>query len=206
MIKTNHDCGGIVIVEDKKSFLKDEARLKSAKEKIEKHLQTNYYSLYREWHYKDIEPRVFVEELLLKEKPQNSDQSTTNTSPEVPDDYKFHCFGKQTFIQIDTDRFTNHTRTIFNEKWEKQPFIFGYPTPDYTPQKPQNLNTMLAIAQKLSEKMEVGYVRVDLYEVNCADSSQNPVIVGELTFTHGGGTEHFNPPEWDKNFGDLWKL
>ena len=63
-IKTNHDGGGVVLVPDKQEFLSDQARFEAARSKIQQHLATNFYTLFREWHYKDIEPRVFIEELL----------------------------------------------------------------------------------------------------------------------------------------------
>ena len=118
----------------------------------------------------------------------------------APDDYKFHCFGKahskHIYIQVDTERFTNHSRTIFDLKWQKMDFEICFPMPSYVPQQPKNFALMLQIAKALSEDLNV---RVDLY---------NPcvcVIVGELTFTHGGGTEKFNPPKWDKRFGEMWE-
>ena len=51
---------------------------------------------------------------------------------------------------------------------------------------------------KVAKVLSIGYVRVDLYSVD------GRVMVGELTFTHGGGTEKFTPNEWDKKFGEMW--
>ena len=61
VLKTNHDCGGVVIVPDKEAFLRDSKKFSEAMEKLTKHLNTNFYTLYREYHYKDIEPRIFAE-------------------------------------------------------------------------------------------------------------------------------------------------
>ena len=126
----------------------------------------------------------------------------------VPNDYKFHCFSRfvmanshkeidrKIYIQVDTERFNNHSRTIFDDKWEKMPFEICCPAPKIAPQKPQNLSLLLKVAKALSQNF--GGIRVDLYSV------KSKVIVGELTFTHGGGTEKFNPNKWDKMFGDMW--
>lgn len=172
--------------------------------KLHKHLNTNYYQTSREWHYKDIEPRVFAEEMLGVET-QNPAQTSQNLAQNLvfttkaPTDYKLHCFGKadskHIYIQVDTERFTHHTRTIFNAKWEKCAFEIAFPMPSYVPKQPTNLALMLQVAKVLSKDLNV---RIDLYNPN------NRVIVGELTFTHGGGTEKFNPPEWDKRFGEMW--
>ena len=114
----------------------------------------------------------------------------------MPDDYKFHCFGEKVFVQVDTDRFSNHTRTIFNDKWEKMPFEIAYKNPNYVPQKPKDFEFMMRIAIALGSVF--GGVRVDLYNIN------GNIKIGELTFTHGCGTEKFTPNEWDKKFGTLW--
>ena len=189
VLKTNHDSGGVVLVKDKVAFLKDSKSFNEAMTKLTTHLNTNFYTLYREWHYKDIEPRIFVEEMLL--------ETNANGEAKVPSDYKIHCFDKTQYIQVDTDRFVEHTRSIFDENWSVMPFSLCYPQSTTPPSKPLNLMTMLTIATRLS--MPFAMLRVDLYNI------QGKIIVGELTFTHGGGTEKFTPNEWDKKLGDLWK-
>ena len=245
-IKTNHDCGGVVLVPNKQDFLRDQARFEDARRKIQQHLATNFYTLFREWHYKDIEPRVFIEELLGADSRESStktfenddfhnkiaqqkdlDSSSTNADSRVdchaaaaavsrndssldshpqplestfaykaPDDYKFHCFNEQIFIQVDTERFTSHTRTMFDTEWNALEVVYYYPLPSTTPTKPQNLPTMLDIARLLSGGFN--FVRVDLYSICGA------IVVGELTMTPEGGTGHFTPSQWDKKLGDLW--
>ena len=114
----------------------------------------------------------------------------------MPDDYKVHCFGEGQYIQVDTDRFINHTRTIFNTEWQPMPFIYCYQMPEKLPIQPQKCNTMLNIAKILSKPFAM--VRVDLYSI-CGS-----IIVGELTFTPECGTGKFTPSEYDKKLGDLW--
>ena len=124
-------------------------------------------------------------------------QPLESTSPyKAPDDYKFHCFGGQIFIQVDTERFTSHTRTMFDTEWNALEVVYYYPLPSTTPTKPQNLPTMLDIARLLSGGFN--FVRVDLYSICGA------IVVGELTMTPEGGTGHFTPSQWDKKLGDLW--
>ena len=77
-IKTNHDGGGVVLVPDKQEFLRDQARFEAARRKIQQHLATNFYTLFREWHYKDIEPRVFIEELLGADSRESSTKTFEN--------------------------------------------------------------------------------------------------------------------------------
>jgi hypothetical protein len=43
-------------------------------------------------------------------------------------------------------------------------------------------------------------LRVDLYLI------KNKIFFGELTFFHASGYKGFDPPEWNKTFGDWIKL
>ncbi|WP_267892967.1 ATP-grasp fold amidoligase family protein, partial [Helicobacter bilis] len=60
VLKTNHASGGVVPVPNKETFLSDSMGFEKAMDKLTKNLNINYYTLYREWHYKDIEPRIFA--------------------------------------------------------------------------------------------------------------------------------------------------
>src|SRR5699024_9501843 len=55
--KCNHDSGGVVICKDKKKFI-----VSSAEKKLNKSLSNNYYYPGREWPYKNIKPRIIIEE------------------------------------------------------------------------------------------------------------------------------------------------
>ncbi|MDL0079635.1 ATP-grasp fold amidoligase family protein [Helicobacter zhangjianzhongii] len=217
-IKTNHDCGGVVLVPNKQEFLSDQARFEAARRKIQQHLATNFYTLFREWHYKDIEPRVFIEELLGASSPANTApnaksiaDSSTKTfenddfhnkiarNPEsykAPTDYKCHIFnGALSHIDTIIDKFTNQTEIAMTPTWEKMPFDYDKKA-SHIPKKPKNLTLMQELAISLADKFS--YVRVDLYEID------EQIIVGELTFTPTGGTDRFSPMQWDRNLGDLW--
>ena len=205
MLKTNHDGGGVVLVPDKDAFLADSKTFKQAMKKLNKHLNTNYYTMYREWHYKDIEPRVFAEELLGVE----SSTQTNLDSQKFENggfhkeliglkDYRFHCFNSHTeFIQV-----ADHTHThnnFFTTRWQELAITYLNKPSKETISKPHNLAIMLSIATKLAHSLcSYIYVRIDLY------CTFNQVYVGELTFTPNGGTGRFTPQEWDKKFGELW--
>ena len=129
----------------------------------------------------------------------DSAQSQPLESPyKAPDDYKFHCFNEQIFIQVDTERFTSHTRTMFDTEWNTMNFNMRLSSPKIASPRPSNLGLMISSAQMLAKHFD--YVRIDLYSVS------NKMIVGELTYTHGGGANVFTPNEWDKKLGDLWIL
>ena len=149
--------------------------------KLTTHLNTNFYTLYREWHYKDIEPRIFVEEMLEDEM----------------QDFRFHCFNSTIgFIQVANATHTHND--LFDMHWQHLDVKYLNPPASITPQKPQKLEEMKCLAHKLATPFH--YVRVDLYYKENVSS----VFVGELTFTPNGGTGRFEPEHYDMNFGGLW--
>ena len=56
VLKTNHDCGGVLICTDKGHF-----DLNSAKDFFRGHLKQNYFYGCREWPYKNVKPVVLGE-------------------------------------------------------------------------------------------------------------------------------------------------
>ena len=193
VLKTNHDCGGVVLVPNKQDFLANKQFFNESMQKLREHLTRNYYEFVKEYHYKDIEPRVFAEELLLQD---NADPTT----------YKFHCFKSNethNFIQVTTERFSdNYQRAIMDYAWNLTPFGLGYDNSKVKkiPNMPTTLQAMINLAHILASPFN--YVRVDLYNIDC--NGAFVPFVGELTFTHMGGVDKFVPIEYDKIIGDLW--
>ncbi len=190
VLKTTHDCGGVVICKDKKLFNK-----KKAKKFIEKHLKTDYYLTCREWPYKNVEPRIFAEEYMKDENEKNLSECTAE---EQLTDYKFFCFdGKVKALFVATDRSNQYEETkfdFFDEKYNHLDIVQGHPNAKTTPKKPQSFELMKSLASKLSEG--IPQVRVDFYQVG------NRVYVGELTLFHFSGDVPFQPEEWDYKFGE----
>ena len=129
-------------------------------------LKKKRYSGTREGNYRHLRPKVIVEEFL-------SDDGIT-----VPKDYKLFCFhGVPKMIQVDSDRFGEHTRNFYDTGWNRLPVTFRYPGGPVDDQ-PLLLEEMLRIATRLASPFS--FVRVDLY------ASQTRVRVGELTFCPEG--------------------
>ncbi|STP08212.1 ATP-grasp fold amidoligase family protein [Helicobacter fennelliae] len=190
VLKTNHDCGGVVLVQDKDEFLNNKKVFQESMDKLKKHLNTNYYTKTREWHYDNIEPRVFVEEMLCEVK---------GGKIIIPNDYKFHCFGDKIFSETIIDRGIDTRCTFFDENWNPIKVKITYDFAQKPIEKPKVLPLMLEISRKFSK--DLGYLRCDFYLQN------NEILhIGELTFTPGGGTLPISPREYDKKLGDLWKI
>ncbi|MFC1784120.1 ATP-grasp fold amidoligase family protein [Candidatus Neomarinimicrobiota bacterium] len=177
IIKSNHGCGGHIIVKDKSII-----DWKRVQKYLKKSLKSNFYYKTKEWQYKDIEPRVLVEKLLLDE---NSN---------IPDDYKFNCFnGKVEIISADMNRHIDLKRNVYDKDWN---FIDCRLRLENGGQvkKPYMLNKMKSLAEALAQDFK--YVRVDLYNID------SKIYFGELTFSPAAGFQQFIPEKWDRILGN----
>lgn len=183
VLKCTHDSGGIVICTDKSKLDRNEAR-----RVLEESLKRNYYWHNREWPYKGVKPRILAEEYLV-------DESGNGLI-----DYKFFCFdGKPEFMFIATGRAVHQTCfDFFDMDFNFIPVKQHYPNAVNRPSKPQGFEEMKRLAAILSEGYK--HVRVDFFEVG------DKVYFGEMTFTHFGGFERFEPEEYDYKFGELLQL
>ena len=182
VLKTNHDCGGIVICRDRAAF-----DLGAARRKLAKHLRRNYYWCGREWPYKGVRPCVFAEEYL-----DPGDSGMT--------DYKLMCFGgKVHCVFTCTGRSEGDLRVdFFDLDWNRLPFTRHYSNADVPPNAPARLEEMVALSERLAER--IPFVRVDFYEV------AGELYFGEMTFYPGSGFEEFDPEEWDERLGRCIEL
>ena len=185
VLKCTHDSGGLVICRDKSRL-----DMAVARKKINKSLRRDYYMANREWPYKNVKPRIIAEQYM-------EDSTTAELR-----DYKFFCFDgevKALFIATDRASATEETKfDFFDADFEHLPFINGHPNAKVQPEKPQQFELMKQLAAKLSA--DIPHVRIDFYEVD------GKVYFGEITFFHWSGMTKFDPPEWDRVFGNWIKL
>lgn len=184
VIKPTHYGGnsGVVIVDDKTKINE-----KKIKRKLNKILKKNLYYYGREWQYKNVKPRIIVEEFL---KDNNNDEMF---------DYKFYCFNGNVKIWfICSDRKHKVKYTFFDRKGN---FIdvkqCGEPY-DLNVKKPRNIDKMIELAEIISQGFI--HLRVDFYEIN------NKIYFGETTFYDSSGFGPFEPEEWDRKIGDMIEL
>lgn len=184
VLKTNHDCGGIVICRDRASF-----DLDAAKSKLAKHLNHNYFWGGREWPYKDVKPCVFAEEYL---EPDDSGDLA---------DYKLFRFSNGRIVTLlMTDRFTDAglTETFFDEKWRPLDLVEdGHPRRTTTP-APPHFEEMKTLANRLAKGFP--FMRIDFYE------SAGRLLFGEITLYPKSGFENFEPQSWNAEFGSWINL
>lgn len=137
--------------------------------------------------YKDIKPKIIAEKFI------NDKNNHLN-------DYKFLCFdGKVYYCWVDMDRYSNHTRNVYDVNWQLQPWNQNtFENAEFDIQKPKNYEEMIIIAEKLSRGFS--HVRVDLYNVD------GKIYFGEMTFTSGNGFSLIYPEEYNLMLGSLWNL
>ncbi|WP_322551820.1 ATP-grasp fold amidoligase family protein [Priestia megaterium] len=180
VMKTTNGSGTNILCTDKS--LLDIDNVKSS---AKKWLKRNNYSAGREWSYKNIVPKIIVEEYL-----ENESDSFDGIS-----DYKFLCFnGEAKYIIFDVDRHTNHKRNIYDTNWNFINVSTDHSNFGDSVDKPAGLEEMLKIANILSE--DFPFVRVDLYWVN------GKVYFGELTFYPWTGYVQFEPDNFDYILGE----
>ena len=185
VIKCNHGCGYNIIVKDKANF--DQAK---AREKINKWMNENFaFRAGFELQYKNIPHKIIIEKYI------------ENKIAQDLYDYKFWCFnGKVKYIQFISERNKSGLRMAFYDRdWNKQSFFYSHPLDEKVIEKPNNLNIMISLAEKLSKGFS--HVRVDFYRLD-----DGTILFGEMTFTSASGIGRWNTKKIDMELGKLIKL
>lgn len=185
VLKTNCASGDTIIVRDKTKIGRKEFAEYKAKLNYYLNMKFGYNTL--ELHYNDIHPKIICEQLI-----ESKDLDLL--------DYKFLCFdGEPLFCWVDTGRFHQHKRNVYNMNWELQDWNqYRYGQSDEPIAKPINFEKMVEISRLLSSRFH--HVRVDLYNI------EGKIYFGEMTFTNSSGFERIEPPEADLMLGELWKI
>ena len=178
--------GSVFICKDKKKLNK-----KQLKKHIDRSLKKSFYVNGREWPYKNIKPKVIIEEYL---EDGNRKELT---------DYKFYCFnGKCQYVMTCIDRMKGKTKFLkLKKKWNlKKEFSRDGMKYDGKIKiyKPQKLDEMFKIAEILSKNLK--FVRVDLYEAN------GKVFFGELTFFPSSGFDNTRTKECEEYLDKSLKI
>lgn len=183
VVKANHGCGWNVLVHDGKFDRQELER------KARKWMRRHYYGRGRmQWGYKDIEPRLFVEEMIM------------DAGRPVEREYKCYIAGgKCVFVYMKVGRFDKTPLDV----------VFG---PDGVSRvtrcsgryfsvpfdKPQNWDLIIATAENMGKEFDS--VRCDLYEID------GEIWFSEYTFYSEGGYDHIEWPQVYGQLGELWDL
>lgn len=183
VLKVNWGSGQNIIAKDKTNF-----DIKEAKKKLQNWIKpkSNHYYYSFEWCYKNIEPKIIAEPFIQQ---LNEDLY----------DYKLLCYnGKVKNLFVVSDRFNNKFVDFYDINWNKLPFERLYHNSPNGIPKPENLEPMICLAEKLAK--DFPFARVDFYNI------EGQLYFGEITFYPGNGMEPFTPIEWDYKLGEMLNL
>lgn len=182
IIKANHGSHWNIVVDGM------EINRKKIISNCKKWLKQRYGLAKNEWAYKNIEPKIIIEELLIDEKGK------------IPKDYKFFVFhGVCRKIMVFSDRFSERGKKVlsYDRDWNCTTLPITRRSRTAI-KKPETYQEMLNLAEKLGKDFD--FVRVDLYTVN------KKVFFGELTHYPMSGSSLPAPRENDIELGKFWDL
>lgn len=192
VIKANHGCRWLQIVEDKASFDREKAR-----KQFRRWMRDSYYLYSRERMYKPIRRRILVEENLRE----------ASGDPAI--DYKLYCYDGLVRFLLVTRRLPNGDRALAfydrDGRYHRASGVSpskahrGRPSaPGTEPPFPANFPVLSEVALKLAAGFD--FMRVDLY---CPGGR---ILFGEMTPLPTGGVIAFDPPDFDRVLGAPWRL
>lgn len=186
VIKVNWGSGQNIIVKNKNKLNIEETKTK-LKEWLEH--DSNHYFFSFEWPYKNIQPKIVIEEYIEKKNEEKYD-------------YKIFCFyGEPKFFYItknghDHSKMSlSHYDTNFNQLLVK---LNHYSFIEDKIFKPNYYQEMLNIAKKLAHPFP--FCRVDFFNF------KDDFYIGELTFYPAAAIGNFKPVNWDLKFGNFLQL
>ena len=201
VIKANHGSHWVIVVDDKKVLDRSAARAK-----VGGWMKTNYYVNSREVFYRDIKPRIMIEECLEE----------ASGAPVI--DYKLFTFdGVVKFICVSRRSTVTAGRDVafFDRDYRLLPIRIEFGDSVYKKRRrpeagpsagpqaphpilPSNVDRLIEIAEALAQGFD--HIRVDLY------SPGGHILVGELTSLSNGGVHPYEPVEYERLLGDCWNL
>lgn len=186
VIKPNNGSYDTVVCTDK-----SKADFEEIRRKMDYSMHHHFGYENAEPHYLEIAPCIIAEQLLETD------------APEGLVDYKIWCFnGKPELFLLcaNRDPITHHANLIaYDLNWNKHlEHMADDFKNDATCPKPENLDGMLRIAEKLSEGLP--QARVDLYNI------KGKIYFGEMTMSSNFGMMPYFSDEILKKMGDLCVL
>lgn len=182
VIKCNHGSGMNIICLDKSNI-----NIEDLKKQLKKWMKFDFWKVYGEVQYKNIEKRIIIEELLAE------DILT----------YKFYCFNgkvKASYVSLNGENGEKEKYIdFFDKEWNRLEISLGehehYPGKIL---KPKGYEKMIELAGLLSK--DFPFVRVDLYNVD------GKIYFSELTFIPTGAMMKLEPNSILEEWGEYLDL
>lgn len=182
VIKVNWGSGQNIVVNDKQ-LLDRSIVLPLLDEWMQP--ENNLYWRNLEWGYKNITPKVIIEQYV-------EDAGLMC--------YKILCFNGQPKIVQVVYNAKQHDAAVdyYDLDWQRLPFSVRYANRPEACMRPPNFSEMLAMAKMLAGPFP--FARVDLYNID------GKIYFSECTFYPDTGFEPFRPAEWDLRLGEMLQL
>lgn len=185
--KASHGSGMNVLVRDKRS-----ADREAVLRRLDSWLGESHYAWTAEWGYRDVKPRILVEEMLL------------GPDGQVPEDFKFYVFhGRARLLEVHLSRFERHHVLCYDAALNPLPFgLYGIAPEEaeaayraYAP--PPGAARLAGLASRLGAGFD--FVRVDLYHVN------GRAWFGEFSHYPANACVPFTTRDYDRLVGKMWE-
>ena len=88
---------------------------------------------------------------------------------------------------------------FYDRSWNIQPFVYSHPKIERDVPRPQNLDQMIGLSERLAQGQS--HVRVDFYRMD-----DGRLYFGEMTFSSYNGACIWNPPEANYLMGSLLEV
>lgn len=186
VLKMTHGSGMILIKNKNKIRININEGIIESKEEllsqISKWKNINYYYLRREWQYKNIKPRIMIEEYIESQKKE---------------EYQFYCFnGEIKLFQVFTEKGNNNS--FYDLELKELPLLKETEKKYKLIKYPKNWKELISVVQILASDFD--HVRIDLMNID-----EKTIYFMEMTFTSGNGFSN-RYGSWDKIIGSYWNL
>lgn len=153
------------------------------KAKLLREFRRSYYERSREPHYRHLEHKIIVEELLG---PDGGPNGGPDDGPigGLPLDWKVHCFfGRPKLIQLTRRQAQESWTRYYTTDWQALPLASNYRLDEQIVARPEQLPDLLSHAATIAEDFD--YTRIDAYLIG------QDVYFGEITPYHGGAASRW---------------
>lgn len=165
-------------------FCDRDSCLRQVNQELRRWRANPFWRYHREWAYRSSSFDIIAEDFL------------DGGSNWVPIDYKVYTFGgRAKMIQVDRNRFRNHTRNLYSVDWIPLECNLTLPR-HHADDRPNRLQEMIYVSEQIAQGLE--FLRVDFL------MSADKLFVGELTNYSGAGFEVFSDPAVDAALASTW--
>ena len=183
VVKANHGCGWNVLVVD------GQVDRDQLNKKARRWMRRRYYGRGRaEWGYKNIRPRLFVEDMVMADG--------------KPVDCEYKCYvanGEIVYAYVKFDKYGAVPKeAILGPDGNCRVTMIDFVTMTVPMPRPENWQAITAVAERMGREFD--FVRCDLYEID------GEIWFSEYTFYSMSGYCYVDWPALNQRLAEVWDL